>query len=277
MAKVRVKKREAVIPFDGEENFVVPKRGGFGQPDNENYVMVAGANVPAPDLPTNDGSNTGTSGTGIAIGEPQQPILTGTRETTITPAEPTPTIPAPLTPQQICVANGDSWINGRCIPKVVADEPSPAETTCIANGGAWIDGACVISSSPKDNVVTNLPNFPVWSSLDCVTLKDKIAEYNAILSTSKFAQNIVDAYNTEIAKAQGIYNGKCNVTPPAPASIVLPPIGGGGIFGGGGGGGFGEPPIDEVAPIEDEKNNMGIYLIIGGIALIYFLTRKKKQ
>jgi hypothetical protein len=42
MPKIRVKKREIVIPFDGEENFVVPKRGGFGQPDMEGYVMASG-------------------------------------------------------------------------------------------------------------------------------------------------------------------------------------------------------------------------------------------
>ena len=38
----KTKKREGVIPFSGEENFVVPKRGGFGQIDNENYFMIAG-------------------------------------------------------------------------------------------------------------------------------------------------------------------------------------------------------------------------------------------
>ena len=37
----RMLKREKVVPFVGEENFVVPKRGGFGQPDIEGYVMVA--------------------------------------------------------------------------------------------------------------------------------------------------------------------------------------------------------------------------------------------
>lgn len=268
MAKIRVKKREAVIPFEGEEKFVVPKKGGFGQPDNENYVMVAGANVPPSDTPI-DPTNTGTSGTGIAIGQPQQPIIP--TSTSTTPTEPIPTQPAPATAQQLCVSSGGLWVNGACQTSP-APEPLPAETNCINSGGAWINGACVTSTSPKP-IVDTLPNFPVWSTLDCTTLKDKIAEYNAILSTSRFAQNVVEAYNTEIAKAQAIYNGKCNVTPPAPAPIIAPSIGGG-IFGGGGGG-FGEPPIDEVAPIEEKKSNMGIYLIIGGIALVYFLTRKK--
>ena len=35
-------KREMVIPFEGEEMLVVPKKGGFGQPDMEGYVMATG-------------------------------------------------------------------------------------------------------------------------------------------------------------------------------------------------------------------------------------------
>lgn len=282
MAKIRVKKREAVIPFHGEENFVVPKRGGFAQHDNENYVMVAGSStVTTSNLPT-DGTTNTTSGTNIPVTTAGEPIISSTTTTSAT--QPVITTPPVATAQQLCVSNGGLWVNGACQTSP-APEPLPAETNCINSGGAWINGACVTSTSPKPisvattTVVDTLPNFPVWSSLDCTTLKDKIAEYNAILSTSRFAQNIVDAYNTEIAKAQAIYNTKCNVTPPTPAPtpnpIVLPPIGGG-IFGGGGGG-FGEPPSDAVVPPVEEKNNMGIYLILGGLALLYFLTRKKKK
>jgi hypothetical protein len=39
-------KREMVIPFEGEEMFVVPKKGGFGQPDMDGYVMAVGRNTP---------------------------------------------------------------------------------------------------------------------------------------------------------------------------------------------------------------------------------------
>jgi len=279
--KFRVKKREAVIPFDGEENFVVPKRGGFGQPDNANFVMVTGSTSKAPTTGTtpsnlpNDGSANTTTGTNVPITSAGEPIYNAPATNT-TATEPTPTQPAPATPQQLCVAP-NIWVNGACQTGGV--EQSPAEISCIAGGGLWsggINGTCTSGSSPK--IIDTLPTFPVWSSLDCTTLKDKVAEYNALLSTSRFAPNVVEAYNTAIATAQGIYNTKCNVTPPAPAPIVLPPIGGGG-FGGGGGGGFGEPPKDEVAPPVEEKkkSNMGIFLIIGGIGLLYLLTRKKKK
>ena len=38
-------KREQVIPFSGEENFVVPRKGGFGMSDNEDYISVARADI----------------------------------------------------------------------------------------------------------------------------------------------------------------------------------------------------------------------------------------
>ena len=36
----RANKRKIVVPFSGEENFIVPKQGGFGQPDNEEWISV---------------------------------------------------------------------------------------------------------------------------------------------------------------------------------------------------------------------------------------------
>jgi hypothetical protein len=272
--KIRVKKREVVIPFDGEEMFVVPKKGGFGQPDNEHYVMAVGNQTATPSNLPNDGTSNTTTGTG---GEPIYVPPTNTTTTT----EPAPTTPPPATAQQLCVAP-DLWVNGQCLKGgVETPPPNSAEATCVNGGGSWINGACVTSNSPKNDVINTLPNFPVWSTLDCTTLKDKIAEYNAILSTSKISQQIAGAYAEEIAKAQAIYNGKCNVTPPAPITIL--PVGGGDVVGGGGGigggGGFGEPPMDvvETPPVEEKKSDIGLFLIIGGIALLYFLTKKNKN
>ena len=37
-------KREQVIPFSGEENFIVPRKGGYGMSDNEDYITVARPN-----------------------------------------------------------------------------------------------------------------------------------------------------------------------------------------------------------------------------------------
>jgi hypothetical protein len=286
-------KREMVVPFDDEHNFIVPKRGGFMQPDNERYVMAVGNTSRTPttsstpqDLP-NDPTNTGQNGMGVPIGQPQEPIYTSTNTSSIptnpTPAEPSPNptsgIPPLATPEQLCVAP-NMWVNGQCLQGGV--EQSPAELTCINGGGAWINGACVTSTNPKvvtdTPIVDELPTFPVWSSLDCTTLKDKIAEYNAILSTSRFSQAIIDAYNTAIATAQGIYNGKCNATPSIPPIAVIDNSGGGGGgFGGGGGGGLGEPPPSDEVPQEEKKDGKyGWLLILGIVGVLYLLTKKSK-
>mgnify|MGYP003643697443 CR=1 FL=1 len=283
----RATKREMVVPFSDEHNFIVPKKGGFMQPDNERYVMAVGNQTATPsNLPTDGSANTG-SGTGIAIttaGEPiYQPTSPSTAEVNCMNSGGTwvngacvSSQPPPATAQQLCASSGGLWVNGACQTSP-APEPLPAETTCINGGGAWINGACVTTTNPKVTdtpIVSDLPTFPIWSSLDCTTLKDKIAEYNATLSTSRFAQNIIEAYNTEIAKAQGIYNGKCNATP----TTTTPPIaiigGGGGGFGGGGGGLGEPPPSDEI--IEEEKKGgiNGLLLILGVVGVLYFLTKK---
>jgi hypothetical protein len=262
----KLQKREAVVPFVGEEQFVVPRPKGFGQPDMEGYVMVAGtATIDVPNTPTSTGvelptSTQTTTSTQIPVTSSGNPITTNTSTNppTTTPTDTTTSTLPPLS---------------TTTPPVQSDETILAQQNCTASGGAWINGVCVNNPSPKTNVTT-LPNFPVWDSLDCATLKSKIAEYNATLSTSRFAQNIVDAYNTEIAKAQAIYNTKCNIAPPTP-TILLPT---GGIFGGGGGGGgFGAPPSDEAPPIQEAVDNKkGIFIILAIIGAVYFLTRKKK-
>jgi len=297
-------KREMVVPFEDEHNFIVPKRGGFMQPDNERYVMAVGNTSRTPttsstpqDLP-NDGGNTGQNGMGVPIGQPQQPIYTPTNTPSIptnpTPAEPNPSeiiLPPPATPEQLCVAP-NMWVNGQCLQGGVEEPPTnSAEANCIASGGLYQNGVCITSTSPKPlpttttttvtdtPIVDELPTFPVWSSLDCTTLKDKIAEYNAILSTSRFSQAIIDAYNTAIATAQGIYNGKCNATP----TPTTPPIavidnsggiGGGGGFGGGGGGLGEPPPSDEIIEEEEKSGLSGWLLILGVVGVLYLLSKK---
>lgn len=231
----------------------------------EGYVMVVGgATADVPNTPTSTGvelptSTQTTTSNQIPVTSTGNPITTNT---TTNPPTSTPTDTPTSTLPPISTTT----------PPVQSDETIVAQQNCIASGGAWINGACVLNPSPRTDVNT-LPNFPVWDSLDCATLKSKIAEYNATLSTSRFAQNIVDAYNTEIAKAQAIYNTKCNITPPTP-TILVPNVGG--VFGGGGGG-FGSPPSDEAPPMaEVVDNKKGILIILAIIGAVYFLTRKKK-
>lgn len=282
-------KREKVIPFHGEENFVVAKKGGFGQADNEHYVMVAGSTtIATQSLPSDSPSSTSVStSTQIPVTSSGNPITTNT---TTQPPTNIPPSEVPCTSYTYgswsacqngtqtrayvgvpsgCVGVAPSSQTQQNCTTSTNDETIQAQQDCTNSGGVWINGACITSTNPR--LITTIPTFPIWDSLDCASLKTQIAQLNATLSTSKFAQNVVDAYNTEIAKAQSVYNVKCDVAQP-PTNVILP-VGGGGIFGGGGGGGIGEPPTDE-APTQEKKNYSWLIIIaiLGGA---YFLLRKK--
>jgi hypothetical protein len=271
-------KREQVVPFDGEENFVVPKKGGFGQPDNENYVMVQSkdanfsyltaptttGNTPPP--PTTTIPQTIESGTTTSTTSPTQ------TQTTTTTTPPVETTPAPTT-QVIPTPTTTTTITP--IAETLPPEKSQAQIDCEAKGGTYTKSGCSLPA---------LPTFPDWSTLDCATLSTQIASLQSTMATSRFANStIADAYNTALATAQSTYATKCpitntNVNVSVTTPTTTPIVSGGGIFGGGGGGGIGEPPTDEVpqtteeAPKTSGKTWFVLLAIVGGL---YFLTRKR--
>lgn len=238
-------KREAVVPFIGEENFVVPKKGGFAQPDMEGYVMVAGTQIVASDTPASTPSDSQTT----TIQTAPAPTTTASAPTTATP--PTEVVTAPT------VAQAPTTITGTPQQQVVSDTPVESPRTTNTP----------VSSA---NVISTLPTFPTWDNLDCNTLSSEISRLQTLLATSKFAQNVIDAYNTEIAKATAIKTIKC----PSTNTAVIVPTGGG--FGGGGGGGIGEPPTNEEPKAEEVKggNKKTLLVVLGIVGLLYLLTKK---
>jgi hypothetical protein len=309
MAKVRVKKREVVIPFEGEEMFVVPKRKGFGQPDMEGYVMATGGRTTGletdtsnPTLDTNTNTTSGGTSTIFQTGNTGIGIATGSSADVPNPRG---TISVSSSSDGAGTIGGGiavgSGTNAGDVPTgnqtqtgtttIISASPlpetginSPIQTG--AGSGGQIEVGNMGAGQQTDtgsgtNTDIEIPLFPNLSTMNCTELKSEIKRLSDKIATNVFPIIVANAYNNQITLAKGIESTKCTrvlpnepliITPPAP--IIAPPIGGG-IFGGGGG--FGEPPIDEVAPIEEKKNNMGIYLIVGGIALLYFLTRKKKS
>ena len=249
-------KREAVIPFHGEEQFIVPKRGGFGQPDNEHYVMVSGGTtigkaVTTPIVVTNLPSDAPAS---TSVSTSNVPPIT-----TITP----PVIDTPTTPPPSTTTT-----------PVVVDTPTQAETDCIARGGAWINGACVIANQPAHTPVSEMPTFPDFSAMDCASLGVQISSIQSTMATGFFTTEVANAYNNALASANSLFNTRCHTTTPPTTLIPVIPIGG--AFMGGGGGGFVSAPTDQVAPIEEpQSNKKSIFIILGIIGIIYFLTRKK--
>jgi len=294
MAKVKstkMLKREVVVPFQGEENFVVPKRGGFGQPDMEGYVMATGGidiggtpTSPAPSTSTNTQIGTDV-GTTTSTSSPTQ-----TGSTTITGASAEPTLPSTSgqvsTPQSNLPATTSSTV---VPPKTVTTlgndstpsdtyTPSQAQLDCEANGGIWSNGSCTMppKNQPPSNTVTELPTFPNWDSLNCTALKSEIDKINQLMATSKFAPEIVNAYNTQLALANQSLLKNCSSKPTPPPTPIIPvvPVGGGGIFGGGGGGGFGEEPQAEVPQEEPKSGFKQLLIVLGVIGVAYYFLKK---
>jgi hypothetical protein len=239
-------KREAVVPFAGEENFIVPKKGGFAQPDMEGYVMVAGTSIVASDTPTSSSSDSQTTATQTA----PAPATTTTAPSTATP--PTEVVTQPR------VAQAPTTVTGTPQQQVVSDTPveSPRTTNVAVS---------------NTNVVSSLPTFPVWDTLDCASLDSEILRLKNLMAVSRFTQNIMDAYNNEITKATAVKTIKCTTT-----NAVIVPMGGG--FGGGGG--IGEHPINEQPKTEEEAKGSSkktLLVVLGIVGLLYLLTKKRSS
>lgn len=290
MATKRIRKRTEVIPFPDEANFVVPKKGGFGQPDNKHYVMVAGDNYayatapitlggtttnPSPSETTNTqvstdiGTTTSTISTNQNSGNTQQTVTGATNpRTTIQDPTLTQEVPTTTTTSTTTTSPRPQLGIDVTLETTTSNQPSQAQLDCEANGNIWSNGVCTINT---------IPNFPNWDSLDCSALDSQISALSNTLATGTFSGRVVDAYNTQLATARTIRAAKCikkeDTTTP---TIILPttPTTGGGGFGGGGGGGLGESPIEGTPTIEEPKSNKMIFVILGLIGLLYFLSKK---
>jgi len=285
----RANKRKIVVPFTGEENFIVPKEGGFGHPDNDEWISVESkyANLTAP-ISTNSPSNEPTTQTGTGLGtgtiaqgntttthvstpttttQSSSTSTSGTDTTTITPTLTQPVSTTPTT------STGTTSNEGITPPLLDTGTIPPKPKSTI--------------STPKSSIVptesiTSLPTFPDYSTLDCSALQSEISRIQLIVSAGGLTTEVANAYNTALATAKSTYTSKCNIPSPAPVIIapVPTPAVGGGFHGGGGGGGIGEPPADETATTEQTDTTSGsgkswlfILALIGGL---YFLTKSGK-
>lgn len=292
-------KRQVVVPFEGEEKFVVPKKGGFGQADNQHYVMVTGsttlggtptAPAPSPSTSTQIGTDVGTTtstSSPTQVGTSASTTVTGATTPSPTTTQPsgqvttplsnipTSTTPPPRTtlPPIVTIGVDTAPTPSGSTPSTQTYTPSQAQLDCEANGGIWSNGTCTNPRSTSGGTINTIPTFPNWDTLNCESLKAKISELESTMATSRFAQNVVDAYNSQLAYARSLVSTKCYVAPtptPPPAPAI-----GGGVFGGGGGGGFGQEPSADVPQAEEKKSNIGLFLVIGVVGGLYFLLRKK--
>lgn len=285
LKSTKLLKREKVSTFDGEENFIVPKKGGFGQPDNENFVNVVTQNTietptspPIISVPSTLESGQ-TNSTNISV------ISAGQTGTAITPSQTTnvpppteTTSPAPLpdiAPSTVTSGSGSTGTN-----------PTGGNTGIISDTQTGTHNVAPVDA----NVISTIPQFPNWSSLSCADLHQQITLIEGVMATSQMTSAVADAYNSQLATARALELSKCSqTTPPAPTPTptpaptpVLPvipaiPIGGGGFGGGGGARGVGEKPTSATTQTAVVKpKSYLIYLILGLAGLGYLYMTKKK-
>jgi len=302
----RANKRKLVVPFAGEENFIVPKEGGFGQPDNDEYISIDSnyANLidtssPAPSpsdttqigqgLPTGtatiENPNYNPSSGGISGASTSSPTTSTSTQFPSGGTVDTTTITPELTPIVITTppaSSGTITDESTNVPPLtntgVVTPPRDTTTGIRTNLGDSTTTSSQITSFQQ----TQVPTFPDFSTLDCSALASQIASIEGQISQGNFTAQVGTAYNNALSTAKSLYTTKCNIASPPVIIAPIPnvPIGGG--FGGGigGGGGLGEPPSDEtniseeVTNVSSNKSWLVILAILGGI---YFLTKRSNK
>lgn len=312
----RANKRKIVVPFSGEENFIVPKQGGFGQPDNEEWISVESkyanltapaSNTPSPTdttqtgegLPTGSGGNTenpnyntssggiGGASTSTNTGASSSPSGGSVDTTTITPELTNPV----GTPSG---TSGGSTSNESTTPPLLdTGITTPPRTLGESTTSGTSTSSGIIPRTPLGESTsttssqtttfqqTQIPTFPDFSTLDCSALASQIASIESQISQGNFTAEVGTAYNNALATAKSISTTKCNIASPPVIIAPVPTSAIGGGFGGGvGGGGFGEPPADETNITEQtttESGGMSWFWIVAILGGIYFLTKGSKQ
>jgi hypothetical protein len=279
----RANKRELVMPFQGEENLVVPKKGGFGQPDNDKFV-----NLTTPTSTSNlpDGNTQTSADTGINTGGVDTGGTGASSGTTLGGSSGGATSSGThVSPTTIASQNQSANTESNAPTTQVNPIGTPAETTSNIPTNTSVDnqprGATTNAGNesvdtPPPPTPVELPTFPDYNTMDCNSLGIEIASIKSTIATGRFVPEVGNAYNEALSRAEGIFTTKCNVPETPPIAIVTPPPIGGG-FGGGGGGGLGDEPTN--APIEEEapKSNYGWLWIVAIIGGLYFLTKKSNK
>jgi hypothetical protein len=264
-------RRKIVVPFDGEEQFVVPKKGGFGQADNEDYVMVVGKTTSR--TPINSELSTTTTTTSVPAEGTTAPAPTPAPATTTTTTAPRTSVP---TEGIIPVSTLTTTTTAPApAPTTTATAPAP----CIYNPNDLSTYGCkpstvVASETPVVKVASTpivgiTPTFPNWASLDCATLKSSIDSLNQTMAVSRFTTDVVNLYNTQLAVAKDLLQKNCpNESPTTDVTA--------GGFGGGGGGGATpeEQPATEDTAVVESTDNTKMLLVLVGIGVgLYFLMK----
>lgn len=286
-------RKKAVMAFPEEENFVVPKKGGYGTPDSI-YLNVAAQDTANQNLPP-DITKTGNAGDAPVpppVGEP--PITPDGVKTTLAP--PLPTVAEvqayncdKLSLKMAELQSNSSLYLGSGDSVLITQYNQIFELV-----NALQQQKCSVAPPPPPPPQSDPTySFPSWSSLSCDQAKAETEKLRVFINQTAW----VDPANREKALLEletGLQamTKACAVTPPPPTPIgtisggvtepVVPvvPISQltntmakfGSPLGGGGGGG-GASASTTTAKKDDY---WWLWLLLAG-GLLYLATRKKKK
>ena len=81
-----------------------------------------------------------------------------------------------------------------------------------------------VVTTPTPTTQPTLPSFPNYANMPCVTIKSQIQILENQLATSRFSQEVKEAYQNALARANTAYNTKgCAISPtPTPTPTPTP-------------------------------------------------------
>lgn len=178
-------KRDIVVPFDGEEMFIVPKRNGFGQPDMEGYVMAVGSNLTL---------NTTPSVGGIDLSLPRpttqtttsQPTTTTTQSSGTSPLEQPSSLPTTTTSSTTMIQTGStglgSTLSGDSGGVLPPTGTTPTPTPFDPSGAGSLGGVLVGSGTNAGDTPVGTQTQPRASTLEQPTALPELGN-NAPIGT----------------------------------------------------------------------------------------------
>jgi hypothetical protein len=305
-------RKEVVIPFEGEHNFIVPQYVNAAGKDATTIVNESptSSSTPRPSTSTIPPSAGITTTPPIVVIEtPQTSNPEGYQQGEIQPTgggrpiAPTP-IESPIAQPNVTTPPP--------IPSTVA-VPTTTPVEIYEQGEIQPTGGRPIEPPRIDNPNTNTPTPPVYNAsnyfpvkdyanMSCDAITSYLTELINVDSTGWDGINAARAlgdYNRTLSSVRTAKDTACRVivppTPPTPVvpspaapvvpspaatevtstTTITPPFSP--VFGGGGGGGgLGEQPQEQAPVVEEHKKDNSWLWILAVIGGIYFLTKKKK-
>ncbi len=253
----RKEKPEAVIPFEGEDNFII-KRAAVNSGD---FLMIeggAGANIttPASATTTEPSATTGSASSAPAVANP-------------VPADPLPATSS--TPSTGTVA---------------ASTPPAAPVPTAGASVSAVENTDLLKACEG---VGNIVHFVLMDGADfCSATTIKSIFFSTVPSGTTIYLSTGNQVRSVVSNGTSVTTfvtpcTECSVAitsaPASNATIIVPPVVAPSL--GGMGGGFGGAPSNEedsAAAPKEQSGSSGIWLIIGAavIGLIYF-SRKKSS